>query len=443
VTCALATVVFRLTRASRQNAWSSAAVLTNLYYFYRFGIGVLVIYYWDRVPWELPFMEARFFQQDARRELANACHLIVLGSLGLTLGSLLRVPVRSTHEAWWRVEYSATRVRLIALAPVLGVSFYLPESLRVLGAAMGFAAYLVIVIASCCLFDPRLRSDRGRWLSILLLVVVCVTPVGLMNGQIGFIVGPVVMVLFGFLLQRGRMPVKSVAVISVLALVFVFPLLTAYKTAAYTHGVGSFEERLQFSQRSLEAASPRAGRELAMDRFVARMVQALPAVFYRYYPEIYPYQYGRTFEIELTTLVPRFLCPEKPSMSYELNRYTAGVGLIREGDETSAVFDAVSEYYVNFGLFGVFFLSIVHGYYIQWLGTLFTARVHWAVAGALNVGLLLSNPEFFGIVQVFVTHTRNLPVWLLIMYLLTHRPGPVVSPMCYPRVATIAAGGRY
>lgn len=438
----LATVIFRLTRASGANAWSSAAVLTNLYYFYRFGFGVLVIYYWDRFPWELPYMQARFFQQDARLELANSCHLILLGALGLALGSLLPVAIRESRHPWWEVDYSAVRARLLAMAPLVGAAFYLPESLRVLGGAIGFASYLLITIASCCLFDPRLRHDRGRWLLIIALAGLCVIPIGLMNGQVGFMVGPVVMVLFGFLLQRGRMPVKSVAVISVLALLFVFPLLTAYKAAAYTRGVGSFKERMQVSQRQLEAVSPRASREMAVDRFVARMAQSLPAIFYRYYPDAYPYERGRSFQIELSTLVPRFLWPDKPSMSYELNRYTAGVGLIKEGDETSAVFDAVTEYYVNFGLYGVFFMSIVHGYYIRWLGALFTARLHWAVAGALNVGLLLSNPEFFGVVQVFVSQTRNLPVWIFILYVLTFRRVSIHGRTTFPHMTAAAAAAR-
>ena len=434
----LAFLIFRFSRLCGANPWSSATVLINLFYFYRFGFGVLVIYYWDQVPWELPLMHARFFQQDARLHLANSCHLILLGSLGLTLGSLLPVPVRHSAKLWWDSRYAGLRRRLPLIAVIASAAFYLPESLRVIGSAAGFGAYFLIVIASCCMFDPRLRYDRVRWLTLIAITTACMLPIGAMSGQVGFMIAPFVMVLFGYLLQRGQMPVRTMALVSVVAIMFVFPALTAYKTAAYTRGLASVRERMQYSQTRLEAVSPRAARELAMERFVARMAQSLPAVFYRYYPDAYPYELGRTFLIELTTLVPRFLWSDKPSMSYELNRYTALVGMIKEGDETSAVFDAVSEYYVNFGLTGVFVMFVVHGYYIGWLNALFRARLHWAVAGALSFGLLMSNPEFFGIVQVFVSHTRILPVWLILMYAAS---STVASPVrraqpAYPEYAT-------
>jgi hypothetical protein len=403
-----------------------------VHYAYRFGFGVLVIYYWDQTSWELPLLHARFFQQDARLELANSCHLILLASLGLTLGSLLPVARKTAPRLWWNADYAAIRVRLLIVAPLLSAAFYLQGTLQVVGAAAGFGAYLLIVLASCCFFDSRLRADRGRWLMLVLVVIACALPVGFLNGQIGFMVAPAILVLFGFLLQRGHMPVKAVTVAAVLALMFVLPALTAYKTAAYTRGVTSFRDRLQLSQSTLEILSLRAARELALERTFARLAQSLPAVFYRYYPDVYPYDLGRSFAIELSTLWPRFLWPDKPAMSYELNRYTVGVGMVKEGDETAAVFDAVSEYYVNFGLAGVFVMSIVHGYYIRWLGSQFNAHLHWAMAGAMNIGLLLSNPEFFGIVQVFVAHTRVLPVWLIILYVVSRRRRPAFTRVQYP-----------
>ena len=144
------------------------------------------------------------------------------------------------------------------------------------------------------------------------------------------------------------------------------------------------------------------------------------------YPDVYPFEFGQTFLVELQTLIPRIVWPEKPNISIELNRYTSAVGMLREYDEydesvTSATFDAISEYYLNFGTAGVFFLSMLQGYYLRVLYEWLVRRSIYEIGGSVYLVLFFSNHDFFGVAQSFVSHTRQLPVWLFILYLMSRR----------------------
>jgi hypothetical protein len=127
--------------------------------------------------------------------------------------------------------------------------------------------------------------------------------------------------------------------------------------------------------------------------------------------------------LELETFVPRFVWPHKPELNPELNRYSAAVGIVREGDGTSAVFDAVSEYYVNFGAPGVFSLSVLHGWYISLLTAWCMRNLKGPMAGAMSMAVFFTNPEFFGVGQAVNVHIKLLPVWVLYLYVLSRKTG--------------------
>ena len=85
------------------------------------------------------------------------------------------------------------------------------------------------------------------------------------------------------------------------------------------------------------------------------------------------------------------------------------------------MFDAMSEYHVNFGAAGVFFLSALHGLYINLLYRWLMSRLDYVIGASIYFALILMNADFFGIGIVFVSHTRVLPVWLILFYFLSRR----------------------
>lgn len=93
--------------------------------------------------------------------------------------------------------------------------------------------------------------------------------------------------------------------------------------------------------------------------------------------------------------------------------------LTEEDQTTSAVFDGVSEYYLNFGIVGVFFLSVLQGAYWRILHRWLIERSDLSLGAPILVVLLFVNFDCFGIGQTILSHTRQLPVWLLISYVLS------------------------
>src|SRR5206468_8806776 len=80
-------------------------------------------------------------------------------------------------------------------------------------------------------------------------------------------------------------------------------------------------------------------------------------------PQMVPFQHGQTYSYMAVTFIPRFLWPDKPSVS-EANRfYQVAYGLTRE-DELNKVSIAVgflTEGYINFGWGGVIVVTYCVG----------------------------------------------------------------------------------
>jgi hypothetical protein len=148
----------------------------------------------------------------------------------------------------------------------------------------------------------------------------------------------------------------------------------------------------------------------------------MPTLYARYYPNVYPFEQGTSFKVEAAALVPRILWPGKPYGSFELNRYPARIGIVEYEGNTTALFDAMSEYYLNFGLIGMFVLSIVHGYYWQALYKWLVQCVNPLIGAVLILMMIVQNEDSYGIGLLFTSQIKTLPVWILLLYLLSRSP---------------------
>jgi hypothetical protein len=303
----------------------------------------------------------------------------------------------------------------------------LPEAIRFIALLFGWIVWVLMVIVSYrfCLSN---QADRLKWLILLTVMYASLVPLFLVTGMREHVFMPVLLIVLGYILARGRPPWKFIIVASVLLFFLISPWLSVYKISKSSVDIDKpFFERLEDTNAKLSLVSTRGRFELALYGLVARAAGAGAAfvpVYASYYPDVYPFEFGQTFLMELQTLIPRIVWPEKPNISLELNRYTSAVGMLREHDEydesvTSATFDAVSEYYLNFGTTGVFFLSILQGYYFRILYEWLVRRSIYEIGGSVYLVLFFSNHDFFGVVQNFVSHTRQLPVWLFILYVMS------------------------
>lgn len=80
-------------------------------------------------------------------------------------------------------------------------------------------------------------------------------------------------------------------------------------------------------------------------------------------PSAVPFQYGRSYEYMLVTLIPRFLWTDKPSVSEANQFFQVAYGLTRERDlgGVSIACGMLAEGYMNFGWFGSFGIMFVLG----------------------------------------------------------------------------------
>jgi hypothetical protein len=433
---ALTLCSFHVSRSRGEKPWLAPLSLMMAFLCFRYGWGALVVYYWEAFPWEaIPEFRRRMYFFGGRQNLENACQLLLLGGAGFFLGlSLSSSGVASRLPAIsWTVDEGKFRKCLILFTPVAlfiftVLRFYLPVRIAFSLQLFGAFTVVIITITSYWLFSAVTLSERIKWLFFVLIMCMPATLVGLATGMVGDFLTPVVAVMIGYTLARGAPPWRFLIIVLPLAFFLVFPWLALYKHMKKPGTSPTMDERLYALQELSSSMEYRRGLEMTLDRFVGRLVLSeLTAIFSRFYPNTYPYEQGRTFYVEAAGLIPRVIWPDKPDFNTEVNRYSVNVGLVVEGQQTSAVFDAISEYHVNFGTAGVFFLSALHGFYIKLLCQWLISRLNHVIGASIYLTLIFMNLDFFGIGIVFISHTRVLPVWLLLFYFLSRRSRPTVS----------------
>jgi hypothetical protein len=408
------------------NFWTSPASVTLLYYMLRFGWSTLVIFYWTDIPWsEFPGARRFFSELGADQNLPFACKILLLGGIGLYCG--LWIPSRPLLELLprirWTVDETRFRENMVLYTPLALVLFVvigslMPVTLIFSVLLFGWVIWVIIVIAAYWMFSAHSASERLKWLAFLIIVYVASIPLGLATGMSGQFLYPAVLILSGYVLANGRIPWKVVLTALPAVLVGILPLLSLYKETPGTD-IGN---RVNITLDQYSELDVKGKIEIAVQRVLVRTAgAALPSVYSKYYPAIYPFEMGRTFFLEAQGLIPRFVWPDKPNLSRELNKYSVAVGILPNPDETSVVFDAMTEYYINFGLIGVFCLSVIHGYVLRVLYDWLLTILPLFMGVAVFVTLFLTNPDFFGIFQMLFAYLKIVPVWLGVLYFLSRK----------------------
>jgi hypothetical protein len=360
-------------KAARQigeNPIVAVGPLISGWIFVRYGLGALGVFYWDQYTWVMPGLDRHWHAHGGRYNLNQACRLSLLAAIGFYLAFRLPVGsiVRSLPELRWTVDTTKLKLNTLIYLPLglftaLYLAARLPLTISFLVSIFGTATYALLVMVSYWWFSSR-GFARTKWMVVTLLTCALISTLALTTGQVGQVFVPLMMVFFGYAVARRKLPWAVLVPATFFGLVVIGPLLTAYKHITYNIATPetSVEDRLLYTGEYLETIRLRGGIELSVQRFVGRMILIeFPAVFSLHYPDSFDYLRGRSFVIEFSSLVPRLVWPEKPDMNIEINRFSQGVGLISADGVTSAKFDAIAEYYSNFGPLGVVVLSLVHG----------------------------------------------------------------------------------
>ena len=436
----LAVQSFRTSKLMEENPWTEPVSLLMTIYFFKYGFGALVVYYWEDFPWEaFPSFGTLLMVYSIKSNLPRACQLLLLGGMGLYLGA--SCPARRIG-GWlpslqWPIDYPKFMHNLVLYIPfalfifIVG-QWYLPVSIRFMVAIFGMSAWLLMAVASYRLFISN-TVDRLPWLILLIFMYGSLFVLFLLTGMREHALKPIVMVGLGYILARGRLSLKFTLPAFVLIAFLISPWLSIFKSLSYAEQ--GISDRIIATSKELSLI-PLGGRfELVLQGLVFRFVGSGPAfvsLYASYYPDTYPFALGQSFALELESLIPRVLWPEKPNLSLELNNYSIMVGVTpQSGGEdygiTSATFDAISEYYVNFGVAGVFIFSMLQGYWLRILYEWLVKRSNLEIGGSIYLAVFFMNHDFFGVVQVVVSLTRVLPVWLFLLYFMSRK----VSPQTY------------
>lgn len=416
--------------AAGLNMWLAPGPLLMLYFGLRYGCGALTTFYCEYYPWRtFPALRTAQHHNGIWDNLPSACHLILLFAFGMYIGLGLRTNrlLGCLPRLRWPIAVPKLQTSLVLLTPVGIAALTIitgGEESSLAGTVLTFGAmvYPAILLASYWFFTARTYASRLRWGIFLLLACGGSLPPALKSGQMFTFLTPLVMLFLGRLLATGSPPWKLLLALSPILFHIVLPMTAFYKHAKLPGR--SVEERVDRAYQMFKAADASGRLELTLERTVLRSSGVfLPAVYSQYFPRVYPFEWGRTFAVEATSLVPRLLWPEKPNVSRELNLYSVRVRILSEG-HGSAVFDAISEYYVNFGAVGVFLLSIVHGFYWKLLHDWLAYRVHYLLGISMFLYLCVVNEGFFGVGFILMTHVKAVGLWLFLLYLCSKRHGP-------------------
>jgi hypothetical protein len=147
---------------------------------------------------------------------------------------------------------------------------------------------------------------------------------------------------------------------AIVLLAVAFPMSSMIKQALGTSHVASTEstiggrlERVKLGMSSFSSDFQHALLEAPDDiLFRLRGIDSLMLAV-KNTPEIFPYQQGRTYLSFFQAFVPRLFWPDKPATSVgrEFNLYYIGVAASTPG---SAATTPLAEFYMNFGVWGVF-----------------------------------------------------------------------------------------
>jgi len=248
-------------------------------------------------------------------------------------------------------------------------------------------------------FRKYLRGETA-WIDRVLVFAFLASRVviGLSSGWLGTVVWPGVICILVYVAEGRPIPMKTVAL--VLGCVLFLQVGKEAFRGVYWSGAteGTTSERVQFwieqsASRwtdAIHGGDSAASGKLASQTLSRISLLTAAAHVLDWTPDTVPYQYGHTYSYVFVMLVPRFLWPEKPSMSQANQFYQVQYGLTREGDleSVSIAVGFLTEGYINFGWFGVAGVAFFVGLLLGILQATFLRSDSGLLFGSLGLALI-------------------------------------------------------
>lgn len=298
---------------------------------------------------------------------------------------------------------------------------------------MSIMISVIPMLAFAILFRNFIRGESNSLDKLLVFGFLAVRLVGgLSSGWLG--VSASILLICGatYLMEMRRIP-RSALVFVVLFTLF-FQVGKDDFRKAYWQGTdqtlqpdqGGKVERVAFwAQNSLEkwteAISDTSGESFrrALNPSVSRVsLLNQSANVVELTPDTVPYQYGWMYSYMAITWIPRFIWPDKPSMSEANQYYQVAYGLTTEDDLNKVAISVglLTEGFINFGWFGVFGIMFLAGIFFDFYQRTFLSKSSGALMTALGVILL---PQFLAVESQMAQYvggiTQEVVVTLIVM----------------------------
>jgi hypothetical protein len=341
--------------------------------------------------------------------ITAALEMAVLGILAMWVGMKSglarrlkprRIPI--LKEGRMTIHY--VRV-LLVVTGLLGLSeqfaFVAGEGARQM---LTVVVTLLPIVAFSLLFRAVLRKegsriDKGLIVGFLVLRFV----IGIASGWLGSFASLVVICGAVYLLEKRKVPRVAVLLVVLFTLFF----QVGKKDFRQTYWQGKTEarkvERVRFwADASLnkwgDASDPTGlGLSDALNASLSRLsLLTQTANVVDLTPRVVPFQYGRLYSYMAVAWIPRFIWPNKPSMS-EANRfYQVAYGLSDEGGLESVAIGVgtMTESYISFGWLGVVAVMFLMGVFYDLYQRTFFGKWSGALMVCIGVALI---PQLLGI----------------------------------------------
>ncbi|HKB65424.1 MAG TPA: hypothetical protein VKC61_06170 [Pyrinomonadaceae bacterium] len=329
--------------------------------------------------------------------------------LGMRLGSARFVVPRVRLS----LELKNSKLHYVRAVLIVGSLLSLSDTpVRLVGEGsrqlVGIMVSFVPILAFAILFRTHIRKQSTFFDRVLVFGFLGIRLVGgLSSGWLGVTASILVVCGAIYLLEHRQMPRLAVLGVVLFTVFFQFGKEDFRKT--YWQGgevaqveQGSRTERVKFwIDSSLDKWNDVLNDPNALRRAISPSVSRLSllnqtANVIDLTPSVVPYQYGWLYSYMAITWIPRFVWPDKPSMSEANQYYQVAYGLSSEEDlsRVSISVGILAEGFMNFGWVGAAGIMFLAGVFFDFFQRTFLASTSGALMTAIGVILI---PQFLSV----------------------------------------------
>lgn len=433
-TVALAVLGYRRSLGAGENPWVSPLLANVVFVFVlQYGVGLAFVQYGelavDYTDWDpLGFLELREI-------VTSASQLIIVAALGTYAGLLVPTSriTRLLPPLVWKEDARRFPFRAFLLYPLIFAAFAYSISDQALGEIQQ-TAYIIGMFGLVLVVSGFVHLQQGTrhpyvWRTVVAGAALAYVAIGLLFGSRGAMLLIAIFYLWSVLGVKRKMSRQLLAATAIGLMffsVFVFPWLSLYKY----HRKGGLVPVRDAVVWSTEDYYDSFGelKVVGLLEFIRSLTfQATYVANYRMTtPDPNPFLWGESATVILSTIVPRVLNPGKVNAVEYLQELAYGAGLFTDAtfsgtEQRGAIsIDFVSEFYINFGPWGVLVLSILQGIYLRVRYEWLVLRSTFALGFPVYAVGFISASSFW---QTFVLDIKNWAIWIPLLWFCSRRFG--------------------